>query len=170
MNKTIYFKEKQQFRQWWLWLILIFVGGDGIWSTIKSLQSSTAFSFQQNVLPFLILLIPAAVIGFMLYARLETEIKSEGIYVRFFPIHRRFRFYPWQELDQVYVRQYSALGEYGGWGLRGLGGNKALNISGNKGLQLIFKNGDRLLIGTRKPEEIQQTLAIIPELNTAAQK
>jgi hypothetical protein len=170
MQETIYFKEKQQFRQWWLWLILIFVGGDGIWTTMKSVQAGPGFSFDKNVLPFLVLLIPAAVIFFMLYARLETEIKSDGIYVRFFPIHRRFRFYPWAELDNVYVRQYSPLGEYGGWGLRGLGGNKALNISGNKGLQLILKNGDRMLIGTRKPEEIEQVLISIPGLKTTSQK
>lgn len=33
------------------------------------------------------------------------------------------------------------------------GRGKAFNMSGNVGIQLIFKNGDQLLIGTKKPQE-----------------
>lgn len=32
------------------------------------------------------------------------------------------------------------------------------NIKGNKGLQLKFKNGKVLLVGTQKPEELQKVL------------
>jgi len=48
-------------------------------------------------------------------------------------------------LRKSYVRQYSALSEYGGWGLRyGIFGNgTAFNISGNKGLKLEFSNNKK---------------------------
>lgn len=90
--------------------------------------------------------------------RLETEIKSDGIYVRFFPIHFKYRFYPWTHIDKAYVRKYNPILEYGGWGLRGIGKNRALNISGNQGLQLVLEENKRLLIGTRKPEEVSDVL------------
>jgi uncharacterized membrane protein YobD (UPF0266 family) len=35
---------------------------------------------------------------------------------------------------------------------------KAINISGNRGLQLEFKDGKRLLIGTNKREDLKKAL------------
>ena len=59
-----------------------------------------------------------------------------------------------------YVRQYSPIIEYGGWGLRfGIfGKGTAFNVSGNKGLQLEFINNKKLLIGTNKPDALTETL------------
>jgi hypothetical protein len=92
--------------------------------------------------------------------RLDTIIKKDGIYVRFFPFHLKFKYYPWNKISKFYVRQYSPISEYGGWGLRfGLfGKGTAFNVSGNKGLQIEFTNNNRLLIGTNKPEELSETL------------
>nr|MBP6978828.1 hypothetical protein [Lentimicrobiaceae bacterium] len=55
---------------------------------------------------------------------------------------------------------YSTIGEYGGWGYR-MGGKKAgvaYNISGNMGLQLELKNGKKILLGTKKPVEMEEAL------------
>jgi hypothetical protein len=69
-------------------------------------------------------------------------------------------------LTKSYVRQYSPIAEYGGWGLRlGLfGKGQAYNVSGDKGLQLEFTTGQRLLIGTNKPEELNTVLLSIGQL------
>jgi len=56
------------------------------------------------------------------------------------------------------VRKYKPLLEYGGYGIRGFGNNRALNISGNTGLQLVFKDGRKLLIGTKKGHEMIEML------------
>ena len=37
----------------------------------------------------------------------------------------------------------------------------ALNISGDMGIQLVFKDNSSLLIGTQKPEEAQKALTLI---------
>jgi hypothetical protein len=67
-------------------------------------------------------------------------------------------FIAWNQLESCSVRTYSPLGEYGGWGIKyGLGGaGKVYNVRGNQGLQLVFKDGSRLLIGTQKPLELQE--------------
>ena len=59
------------------------------------------------------------------------------------------------------MRQYSAIGEFGGWGIKyGLGGaGKVYNVSGNKGLQLVYKDGSKLLIGSQRSAEVQQVLS-----------
>lgn len=58
-------------------------------------------------------------------------------------------------------RTYSPLGDYGGWGIRGLPGNLAYNVWGKAGLQLIFQSGNRLLLGTQQPQVLRQVLAAL---------
>jgi hypothetical protein len=97
-----------------------------------------------------------------LQMRLITRITEEGIYVRFIPFHFKEQFYAWDSLESAQVRTYSPLREYGGWGIKyGFNGQgKVYNVSGNQGLQLVFKSGDKLLIGTQRPEEIQAAIRI----------
>ena len=62
-------------------------------------------------------------------------------------------------LSDAYIREYNSLYEYGGWGIR-YGSPKtgnAVNTSDscNMGLQLQFKNGKLLLIGTKNPDAIK---------------
>lgn len=98
--------------------------------------------------------------------RLETIIKNDGIYVRFFPLHLKFKHYSWERLTKSYIRQYSAISEYGGWGLRiGIfGKGNAYNVSGDDGLQLEFIDNKKLLIGTNKPDDLTQILQKIGQL------
>jgi hypothetical protein len=90
--------------------------------------------------------------------RQHTEIKTDGIYVRLFPLQIQYKYYSWADIDKSYVRIYNPIEEYGGWGLKGGKKNSAINKSGNVGLQLVFKNGNKLLIGTQKPREISVAL------------
>jgi hypothetical protein len=100
---------------------------------------------------------------FFLLIRLDTVIKEDGVYVRFFPIHLKLKKYPWEDIEKCYVRTYKPLTEYGGWGYRSglFGSGGALNISGKEGIQLELKNGKKLLIGTRRPEETKEVLQTI---------
>ncbi|MBC8644094.1 hypothetical protein H9W95_08645 [Flavobacterium lindanitolerans] len=70
-------------------------------------------------------------------------------------------------MTKSYVRQYAPIAEYGGWGLRYdfMGKGKALNVSGNKGLQLKFTDNKKLLIGTNKPDELTEILKKLGQLN-----
>jgi hypothetical protein len=88
-------------------------------------------------------------------AKLETRVRSDGLYVRFFPFHIGFKKFFFEDFSRYYTREYHPVLEYGGWGIRyGLKSGKAYNVEGNKGLQIIFKNGKKLLIGSEKPWEL----------------
>lgn len=97
---------------------------------------------------------------FFLGLRLQSGIKEDGIYVRFFPFHFKYIMYPWTDIELCYIRKYNSLIEYGGWGLRfgWLKNGMAYNVSGNMGLQLVHKNGKKRLIGTLKPSEMESVL------------
>lgn len=92
--------------------------------------------------------------------RLDTKIRKDGVHVRFFPFHLRYRFYSWDSIRHWQVRKYNAIIEYGGWGFRLglLGKGKALSISGDHGLQLEFNDDKKLLIGTKKPKEMEEAI------------
>jgi len=98
-----------------------------------------------------------------LFSRLETKIDRLGVYVRFLPILVKWRFYPWEDIKSAAIRKYSPLMEYGGWGFRIgiMGQGNAYTLSGKQGLQLEFKNGKKLLIGTKKEQELSTFLKTV---------
>lgn len=74
------------------------------------------------------------------------------------PLHFKWQHIDWTEVSSVYVREYDPLTEYGGWGLKGFAANRAYNVAGSNGLQLVLRNGKRVLVGTQCPNEIRQLL------------
>ncbi len=157
MTTNLLFKEQQKFRQWWLWALLLPL------LAITGLSSFFALKASVNNWPVLFLLLPLFCFTLAFYwLRLDTEIRDDGIYVRFFPMQKQFRSYRWSDIDQLFIRHYQPLKEYGGWGIRGLDKNRALNVSGTHGLQLVLWDGKRLLIGTQQPEHLKGIIASLP--------
>lgn len=160
-NETL-FSEKQRFGQKWIWAILIganLIFFYGVFYQVfqrKSFGDNSMTNMQLLIASGLMLLFTLAV----LTLKLETYIKKDGIYVRFFPFHLTLKKYSWDNIQRFSVRQYDPITEYGGWGFRFgfLTKGMAFNVSGNKGIQLVLKNGSRLLIGTNKPDEASETL------------
>lgn len=144
------FKETQRFTQWWLWIVLI-----GSWI---ALMYSIATVSAPTTISFFISMGFGMLLPILFWQmRLTTRISTEGIYVRFIPFHFKEKFFPWDSIESAQVRTYSPLMEYGGWGIKyGFNGQgKVFNVAGDQGLQLVFKSGEKLLIGTQKPTEIQ---------------
>lgn len=165
MPNKIRFSETQKFRQWWLWFIL--AGTKGVMGFFIVTQAMYGKPFGDSewenvslLIGFFLMLVISMLFFFL---RLETKVSDEGVFVRFYPIQLKFRHYKWEDIDQIYLREYSPIAEYGGWGIRySFGRNgKALNVSGRTGLQLVFKDGKKLLIGTNKAEDLTQILSVL---------
>jgi hypothetical protein len=161
MSSTILFSETQRFTQWWIWGLLL--GSSAIvLVTIYQQVSTDAVSSSL----WLALAVTLLALGLFLSMRLETQLHREGIRVRLFPLHLRHREIPWSAIEKAYLRTYSPIREFGGWGLRFGPKGKAYNVSGNQGLQLELRNGKKLLIGTQKSEELRiilKSLGKLPE-------
>jgi hypothetical protein len=159
MEKTI-FEEKQRFNQWWLWVLLIAVGIVPIGLQIIQLFTlKNPLSSGSSIFSFILTCL-AAIFVFLLFfgTTLHTKLDEEGVHVRLSPFHLKWRFYPWNTIKSFQVRTYHPLSEYGGWGIKGTKHDRAFNISGKEGLQLVFKDENRLLIGTQKPQEVKDWL------------
>jgi hypothetical protein len=99
---------------------------------------------------------------FFYTGRLITEVRPDGIFIRFVPFHRRFQHFHFGELAKYESRTYRPVREFGGWGLRcGFQRKRAFNVSGNRGVQLTFKDGSVLLIGSRKADQLLGAIASI---------
>jgi len=163
METEVLFKETQRLRQWWLWLILLFINGLNIWFVIKKYLYKEVFTntaYHSYAGAEIATLITVLVTVLLLTMKLETIIQTDRIKVRFFPFHLSFKQYLAGTIRAAYIRNYKPILEYGGWGIRfGLfGKGKAFNVSGNHGIQLVFKDESKLLIGTQKPQEAEVAL------------
>lgn len=96
-----------------------------------------------------------------LFMKLKTRVDEIGIHYQFYPFHLSFKTIPWEVISTCYLRKYNAISEYGGWGMKfsffGRIG-KSFTTKGNIGLQLVLKNGKKVLIGTQQKETLQRTL------------
>lgn len=166
----IFFKEQQRFDQWWLWvllgttdLIILYIFGHGYYEQLLlgNPWGDKPMSDTGLILVSLFAFTVLTMVNVLIFTTsLETRIDKRYIQYRYFPYVRRWKKVDRADLEKAYVRKYSPIGEFGGWGYRALlrGSNKALNIKGNMGLQLVFKDGKRLLLGTQKPGQLKEVL------------
>ena len=168
MNTETLFFEKQRFNQWWVWLSLVLLNGLFLAGVYTQVLKGQQFGDKPMSNTGLLIAAGISLLCTLLFYifRLETRIKRDGIYVRFFPIQLAFKHFKFDDINKLYVRQYRPVSEYGGWGLRvGFSGvGKAYNTSGNKGLQIEFKDHRKLLIGTNRPEELKNVINALGQL------
>jgi hypothetical protein len=163
-----YFREQQQFRQGWLWLLfggisLPVVGflGYGVYQQMVLGQPfgvHPASDFALSGVFTLILVLHTLVIALFWYARLDVQVNATELTVRFRPFHLKPRHIPLASITDARARQYSALGEYGGWGIRMGVHGWAYNVSGDDGVQLTLADGRRILIGSRRSGELEAAI------------
>ena len=140
--------EIQQFRQIWVWLILLLV------------EFALLFTILSAMINLLVSIIIISIgFGFIwLFYRMKliTTINEDGINIIFAPFTNFI--IPFNKIKKYQIRQYRPIIEYGGWGIRYSKYGKAYNVSGKIGLQIELSNGKRLLIGTQNPDTLLQTL------------
>lgn len=156
-NKGLVFKEVQHFRQWWVWAILVV--------TLAAMCAVGVSDYLKGAVgqgELMAMGIGAGLLLILMFyfwiLRLHTAVNETGIRVKFAPFPMAEKQFEWSAMSKCYIRQYSPIGEYGGWGLKGTSKNRAYNISGNEGLQIVFNDGRKVLIGTQKLEELTSVL------------
>jgi hypothetical protein len=161
--KKVLFSEKQSTKPTWVWMVFLvllaiflytLVMQEFLKQPVGDEPASAGVMWLNGGLLLLVFLLIKNMV-------LKVEIRDDGIYYKYSPVHRKWRMFPYSEIKRAYLRKYNALKEYGGYGVRlGLKDKgRALNVRGNMGLQLEFKNEKpKLLLGTQKPEELKKAL------------
>lgn len=158
------FEEKLGLKIWWLYLV----------TAATIFPTSAILIFQNNGLsftelkemyfaPVLALLSPFLIIFFVQQNKLTLKITAEGISFRYPPFHFTTSRFHWVSIEKAYIRKYDAFSEYGGYGVKNRlwfkFKDKAYLLNDkNRGLQLEFKNGKKLLFSSNKIEELEMFL------------
>ena len=159
-HRDIRFREVQRMASGWrtlcagLALGAWLAGGYMLW-----LGLSGAAPFEPLLIAIIILIGGIIVPMVTIFAALKTEVRDDTLHVMWWPLKRRT--HTLDEIESAVAVTYRPLLEYGGWGIRWspLSG-WAYNISGNRGVRLRFKNGQRLLIGSKHPEALVSALGL----------
>ena len=153
------FVEVQQFRQPWLWVLLIIVEAAFLVALIPLIMR--AQSTGETPIGLIIGLItmltagPALLLLFLLL-KMETRVDDQRITINFQPFSKRH--ISFQDVEQCEARKYRPIAEYGGWGLRWSWNGRAYNVRGNRGVQLVLTGNRRVMIGSQRAEELAATI------------
>jgi hypothetical protein len=145
METEVHFRESQQFDQPWLWSVL----------ALRTLADLVALARRKRSLGETVRRLAAvgAAALFFRVARLDTEVRDDGLYVKFSPFHRSAKRVPFADLADVHETGYSPL-RYGGWGLRWTPSGWAYTVSGNSGVRFERADGKSLVVGSERPDEL----------------
>lgn len=166
-TETTLFHEEQRFRQAWIWVLMFFCCAVPMALITHDLYRALVFGEDFRGKPQTtgeLLLIGALTYGFclgilwlMVAMYLRVRVFSSHLYVRFFPF--RTKNFPMVDIESFEACTYRPILHYGGWGLRyRFRRGWCYNVSGNKGVRFVFKDGKKLLVGSQKPEEFARAL------------
>lgn len=167
------FQEEQRIRQWWLWAILFVSCGAGLAASVTALATvlgrgggfdRLARADKIGLAGIAVAVVLEVGVPALLWAaRLVTEVRGAGLYLRYFPFHLRVHRISLDEVRSVKAVKYHPIGEYGGWGIRYAWKGKAYNATGDLGVRIDYANGRHLLIGSQRPDELAAAIsAILP--------
>jgi len=138
--------------QWWIWAILLGTTGIVLWDIVYNAIAKTMSmaEFLQNPESWISALVLIVVLIFFYLLTLKTEVSPEGIYINYFPMWRTK--IPWEQIASAEIIQYGFVG----YGIRlSFRYGTVYNAKGNQGLQIVKKNGSKILIGTQRPHELR---------------
>ncbi len=150
------FKEDQGFRQWWLWLIVLLVALLPLYGVYKQLVLGVPFGDKPLSDTGLIVFagMMLALVALFYFVKLTLIIDKEGVFMRLFPFTKRM--ISWDKIDRLEVVNYGFVGGYGIRLTKKFG--TVYNVSGNQGLLIELKGGEKFCIGTNRKAEVEQTL------------
>jgi hypothetical protein len=158
MEKEVLFTEVQKFRQWWLWLILILASTPLLCILIYQLVTGQPVGDKpasNGALAALVVFISVPMLLGFYFIKLFTIIDSDTIYYGFGvstsnlnPIHLA-------DITSMDVVPYKSNGL--GMRLSSTFGT-IYNTSGGMGLFITKTSGEKLVIGTKHPEELKAAI------------
>lgn len=135
------FRETQQMRQPWVWLLLGAIG-------IITIPVGSVIALATLV----------AVGALFLSIRLTTEVREDGVYVRFEPFHRSFRRVPFEDIERIETTTSGIL-TYGGIGIRWTPSTIAYMTDRGEGVKIHRQNAKSVVIGSQRADELAAVIS-----------
>lgn len=150
------FRESQRIGKAWLWCLLAL-------SAVPAYLPLFGKPFPHDLLGIkdlkLYLVIPHLLITvILLLVNLTVEITERRLSYRFFPFHLKKKDFALNRIECAFVRTFNPIEERSFWGIHARDAVKSYHLNGPWVIQVEFKGGRVLLLGTKKPEEVRKVL------------
>jgi len=159
------FREVQRFGAWWLWALVVACAVGAWWVFLAQVVFELPTGSEpapEWLLWALVVLLGVGLPVLFGLARLVVDVHPDRVEVRFRPFTHRS--VPATDIVAAEARTYRPVAEYGGWGIKGWSKRKvAYNVKGDRGVELQLKNGNSLMLGSQRAEDLEAAIrAILP--------
>jgi hypothetical protein len=151
------FREEQQFRQPLLWILF---GVFAVFMFVFLLVIMPALQptpFNEIFVGVMVTLVVLVINGLLFYyMKLETVVTDSGVFVRWLPIQRRFRYFQWMQIERAVIRKMTwyVIGHQA----RRIGWGDVYRVQGTMGMQLFIKGRRPLSIGSQKINRLAEAV------------
>ena len=97
----------------------------------------------------------------MLNMRMIVTV-SDAIYIKVWPFMLRPRVLSPHDILSYQTIEYHPLSDYGGWGIKGSASDRVYSVSGNKGVKFHMINGNMVLVGSLRAEQLKMAVDLMP--------
>jgi hypothetical protein len=173
-----YFEEVQRFRdQSWLLVLVLTISLGAIipliygmyWQILQDVPwGDQPMSDTGMVVLFLFVILCMGVMAFMLLSmKLEVRLDEQGIHYRFIPLKNEWQLIRKDQISEYRFEKGMRLFTTGGVGYHRnvFTKTRSYRIFGSSCLSLKLNSGDKLLLGTRKPGEMEWALKKLITIN-----
>ena len=161
-SSNIIFQEKQFFRHPVLWSIMILCIIASWHAFARILLNNTMRSVPEYYPCFIAfiwffcgIILPL----FLWKSHLNVVIRSDGLYYRFQWLQYKTHKISMDQILSVQACTFHPILDFGGWGIRIRRKLTAYTVSGNKGVRITLRNGNDILLGSLRAEEMESALA-----------
>jgi hypothetical protein len=110
VEDEIIYREEQRFALWLrvvLVVSMVLAGGFSILPLAKMSAGQLRAEIGEIVLLFAVgVFLPIGIAVLFCFLKLETEVRPDGLYVRYFPFHINFKRFGADDLSEYYARKY----------------------------------------------------------------
>lgn len=148
------FNEEQQFRCWWMWLILLIALVPlPLIYLVRTLTGNQVTNNPVAHMVFVLIVFMVAAVAFLffLFLKLTVKINGQGIWYGFNIPDHSLNLLKWEEVERCEVISYRCIGY--GYRKHAVYGT-VYNVKGRQGLLIVTCTGERLLLGTQLPTEL----------------
>lgn len=155
LSEVVLFHEEQRFRQWWVWLLVLGVAALQWWGLVQQIVLGVPWG--NHPAPDWMMWLFWVLFGiglpvFFAILKLTVEVTPEHVAIGYRPLaHQTI---PLAGVERVEARTYRPLRDTGGYGLRGTPRHAVYNVSGNRGVALVLRDGRTVLIGSQRAEDL----------------
>lgn len=161
---NVLFREEQQLREPWIWLFFIAMAVALFVFLLVILPAQQKMSFKDFVPPVMITFAVLVIDGLLFYfMKLETVVTDIGVFVRWLPIQRRFKYFSWAQIERGVIRKlpWYMIGHHS----RRIGWGEVYRMQGKMCLQLILNGRRPICIGSQKINRLAEAVEAFIELH-----